>query len=838
MNMLKKIIIFISLMLFCMSYLLAKDSDELFLKLNKKAKTNLKDLPSYCKKDYQKLLKKYPDRLMSFLLAYEESGSLAQVEASIIEDHYLSVKELMIEKNIDQADEFFLSYIAKLTVTEEPISRYRQEFESADGLNLKQIRAEVTDEEELYRIAMLKTNELLRYKPTSGRDQGPLDVANKSLYGRCEEWQILLVSIARTLGLPARPASTPWWAHQDDNHAWAEFYINGSWCFDGDYFPKQSWIAGLSNKMIIITASGSLPSKDEEVLSQGEFGAYINSIANYADDKTRTLNIKIIDSNGEPVPNCPIGINVYNTYSLRPQTYIRSDENGEKRLSVGAGAFYLMAIKDSLVALQFIPAEGEKEQDITITLDSTELYRQKAYLHYPNRELNFEENPQIWREQNQIANDRWQAKVEWFENEISKLNIEDSLVVKVLEASRLNYSVWYDYLSRNEYSPEWLQILLDNDEKDLWLAKSAGYIQRHKDWFDYVYPLIKDMDRNLLLNIFDPSTLYEPQPWQSYYLANKNKEEAMYPKSMILTKIESPSPEQVIAYFSKKHKQNHAKSMRGLLPLEVALEQKYLNSYQYKMLAISYLRANRIPAIYTRLDNVIGVYDEDNWKYYDISKNEFYQQNKAYDEELSHKLTITCVDENKQPLSLSKNQIQICFFKDGQFFPLYEPIEYLENGVYTTNVPAEGMYYAQIGYRQSDSLTVYFLEPLIVDGDSVTELNLICDFYPRGWSNAEQFLQPIINEIEALGYQYAIVGNITHENSLRMANKLLENEKEFVMLGYSESKSKDFNYLVSPALIETMSEIPSLANRTITLIKSTEDGDWRMYEGLWDKLLD
>ncbi|HPY96943.1 MAG TPA: transglutaminase domain-containing protein [Candidatus Cloacimonadota bacterium] len=835
----KKLILFFLITTIMLTGLIAKDNDELYNILFQKAQANINSLPSYCKKDYQSLLKKYPDRLMSFLLAYEESGSLAAGQSTIIENHYLSLKDLMDEKGISQPDEFFLSYIAKLTVTEEPISNYRHVFESEDNLDLKKIRATVKDDEDLYRVAMLKTNEILRYKPTSGRDQGPLDVANKSLYGRCEEWQILLVSIARTLGLPARPVSTPWWAHQDDNHAWAEFYINGTWRFDGDYYPNQSWIAGLSNKMIIITASSSLPAEDEEVLSQGEFGASVNSIKHYALENTRTLNIKVLDEANKPIPHCPIGIEVYNTYSLRPQTFIRCDENGEKTLSVGAGAFYLLAIKDSLSALQFIPAEGDKVQDITISLKNTVLSQEKSYMKYPNKQLNFTENPQSWREQSQTANDRWQAKVDKFEKEIKELNITDSLFVKVLETSRLNYRVWYDYLSKNPYSKEWLQALLDSDEKDLWLAESANYIERHQNWFEFIYPQISAMNKELILNIINPNTLYEPQPWQSYYLPSKDQSKNIYPKSMILKSKETPSPQQVIKHFSKKHKLNNKESLQGLLPLEIALNQKNLNSYQYKMLAINYLRANRIPAMYTRLPNVAGVYTNGSWNYYDLVKNEFFEQDSSTNEEEStQKITITCLDEEDQPITLEDHQLQISFIKDGQFFTLYEPINYEGNGVYTTNIPEKGMHYAQLGYRQSDSLTVYYLEPLKKNGQLIKDLSIVCDYFPRSWNDAEQFLSPIITEIEELGYNYAVVGNITHENSLRMAINLKNNEKTFVFLGYSESKSDAYTYQVSNVLLELIKEIPSMSNRTITLAKSDKDGKWKMYEGLWNKLLD
>ncbi|MBP7562729.1 MAG: transglutaminase domain-containing protein, partial [Candidatus Cloacimonetes bacterium] len=437
-------LIFLFSMLFCLMFsaLYADTSDNLLKTLINKAEKNLSVLPSYCKKDYTALLKKYPDLLMSFLLSYEENGRLAVVNPDIIESHYLSVKALMKEKGITKPDAFFLSYVAKLTVSDEAISDYRRFFEqpaseNKTGANLLKLRQEAKSEEDLYRLAMLKTNEYLRYKPTSGRDQGPLDVATKSLYGRCEEWQILFVSICRTLGLPARAASTPWWAHQDDNHAWSEIYINGAWHYDGDYYPDQNWFTGLSNKMVIITADGSLPSEEDEVLSQDEYGAVINSIRFYAGENTRTMKIKVLDKEGKPVAKCPLSINVYNTYSLRPQTYTLCDENGEKSLSVGAGAFYLLAFKDGFNAIRYIPAGGDKEQSIQLILDKSDIPAQSVDMKYPPRQVHSKENPQEWRDANQQASNNWQAKIDHAENQIKALtnnyNPQDSLFIKLLK---------------------------------------------------------------------------------------------------------------------------------------------------------------------------------------------------------------------------------------------------------------------------------------------------------------------------------------------------------------------------------------------------------------------
>jgi len=83
----------------------------------------------------------------------------------------------------------------------------------------------------------------------AGRDQTPLDITQKSLYGRCEEMQILFVAAARTVGLPSRAASTPWWAHMDNKSRlgggisrWTGGFTPVIW--DAAYFPNQTWFSG------------------------------------------------------------------------------------------------------------------------------------------------------------------------------------------------------------------------------------------------------------------------------------------------------------------------------------------------------------------------------------------------------------------------------------------------------------------------------------------------------------------------------------------------------------------------------------------------------------------
>jgi hypothetical protein len=856
----KTIIVLLAIMLMGWASLAAKETDALYLKLKKQAERNLKRLPAPAKKDYSTLLKNHPDRLMAFLLAYEENGRLAAADPQVVENHYRSVRELMQEQNISQPDEFFLSYVAKITVSDEAITNYRDYFEQAplltsDSLlallNLKEYRQLEEDALNRYRQACLKATELLVYKPTSGRDQSPLDVATKSLYGRCEESQILFAALCRTLGIPARAASTPWWAHQDDNHAWVEVFLNGSWHYSGDsdggYWPDQTWFTGLADKMVIITADSSLPAPEDEVLSQDEYGAVVNSIRYYAGDDTRELNLEVSDKDGFPVSNCPVGIYVYNYNSLRPIAFTRCDERGRKTITVGRGAFFLAAVKDSLVKLRFIPATSYKELNIDLVLETSALDQYSVVLEYPGRKTEFRDAPQSWKDDVKLAKQKWQLGIDSAEQAGERWrDFGDSLTTQILKKSKLNYPEYLLFLSGGRveteayYKPsypllaDWEKVLLKNDEKDLWQADWKLFLKMYNS-FASMFPQVKDLPEQEMLNLFEPTVFYENLPWMSYYKSEYDKYTSFYPQDMMVKNVSKPTPQQVIRHFRKRHKVNPNKALNGLLPLEIALAQKNLTAYQYKILACYYLRANGIPANYTRIPNVVSVYTEGEWRYYDLLRNAYHSFETATEQEY-RMVEFSFTDENDQPVSLKPEQVQISFFKDGQFFPTNEQPDYKGNGRYETKVPKQGSFYAQIGYRNSDSLTVYYLRPLTAGAEPVSHISLKLDLFHQQWKQAEAFLKPVTDELERLGYEYAVLGSFTRENSLRMAAKLEETGKAYLFTGFEDGMVERFNYLSLPVMKELVQAEPSLQTRTVTLVHRAESGDWQMYEGVWDNL--
>lgn len=99
---------------------------------------------------------------------------------------------------------------------------------------------------------------------SSARDQGPLTTIQRE-FGRCEEGVILHVCAARAVGIPARSCHTPYWAVNDNNHAWVEVWADGRWWFLGGGEVagelNQTWFVGPASRagIVISAAFGDVP---------------------------------------------------------------------------------------------------------------------------------------------------------------------------------------------------------------------------------------------------------------------------------------------------------------------------------------------------------------------------------------------------------------------------------------------------------------------------------------------------------------------------------------------------------------------------------------------------
>jgi len=818
--------LFILLLLLCSSLnaalpdqLTRSGNPELYLEINTLARENLENLPRYQQREYGKLLSSQDDILMSFLIAYEEDAKLAEADPATILSNYSEILALLEIQPLQYSPEFFLSYIAKQSVSDERITPYRREMLDAGLADVITIE----DPLQRYRAAASWCVEKLKFEQTSGRDLSPVDIVHRSLAGRCEEMQILFVAAARTVGLASRPASTPYWAHMDNNHAWAEIWLDDGWQYTGDmdaaYFPNQTWFSGMVDKTVLILAQGSLAADEDDVLISGRYDAVINSTPNYAAERTRNIEIRSIDQTGEAIPEVKVAVMVYNWGALRPIIVLKTDENGRLSFSAGSGDFFLSAYKDGKHAL--LPINASESSDISAELElaSDNSLELDLMLSYPANESARGEAPQSYRDDISHRKELWEATMQSWREEVTASGIADSLEIAL--NTRGNFAEYRRfYLKHQPVDQGFLEFLGSYDPKFLWQADA--------DLFEALYRFWQAHDPDSPRQLFYPTVFYEelPRAWASRRGAK------LYPDDFVLVgKSPRDRMKKVLNRMQKLYEIDARKALSGLLRMDIAAKMKYLTDYQYRILAISMLRANGIPADFTRLPDNILVYLDDEWHYYDLKAGAFSGQG-SEDARLAE-LTLYIEDQDGMPLDISPDRLTLNRFIDGIFYTINAPFSKKQAGVFSADLP-EGELFLHFGYRINDSRTALQVHQIL---DDTPSLKLIARDYPRAWEDADEELLLVIDPQLLQDKDLIILGNHDHENSLRILDHFLalDTELDYAFIGHTRIGSRRLeNYIFSPAWQTLVNEgyLPALPG--ITLYKSA-DG-WKSYIGRWESL--
>jgi len=219
------------------------------------------------------------------------------------------------------------------------------------------------------------------FKRSSGRDQDPLTTI-RSGFGRCEEEMILVIAAMRSIGIPARSCSTPYWAHCDNNHAWVEVWTNGKWHYLGGCEPKKTlndaWFTRSAGRAILVvsTAFGDYYG-DEPVLKRYGRSTLINSTAVYGD--THDMNVSLFDSAGEPMIDQRVIFSLYNYGTMMPILSLKTDSSGMCTFNSGKGTLLLSAGKDDYSSLMITHAETD-QADLHLT--TTDIIQELTEIDY------------------------------------------------------------------------------------------------------------------------------------------------------------------------------------------------------------------------------------------------------------------------------------------------------------------------------------------------------------------------------------------------------------------------------------------------------------------------
>ncbi|MCD4795771.1 MAG: transglutaminase-like domain-containing protein, partial [Candidatus Cloacimonetes bacterium] len=665
----------------------------------------------------------------------------------------------------------------------------------------------------------------------------PITIQQKSNIGRCGEMQVFFISACRTIGIPARPAWTPWWGHMDNNHAWTEVFVDGKWYYVGaaepDYYLNSTWFTSAVNKALLVLARSTFPDSTEEVVVKSSRNNYINSTSFYQD--TRKVKFTVVDSAGNPVPKAVINIMAFNFSMLRTLLGIKTDSTGTKEVTIGKGGFLAIARKDSLFDYKVIPFDDSTiSNEFQFTLKERTLESEDLVFQFPDVKTEREKEPDFFKERKKLIVEKYNERIKNFQSTpIPEYAQEaDSSFVEIFEKCRNNKQSLLDFIVINPDIPEifWEKIS-SIDVKFFWEAS----VTQWQNLFDFYMELEdKELSDTKWKNLLSPSVFYEVLP------------ETCVPQELKkwkdISALEAIS--QIIEELHSRYKIEEDSASAGLLSLDKMLEAEFLQDYNFKTLSCYVLRANHIPAQYTRIPSTIVVMADSVWQNYDVKKNNFVKHTSVKQQEKEVEslafIEFKLVDKDFLPVTLNPDNISTTIFQDGRFYHNDRQLDYDKENSILSGELEKGDYYIQLGIRENSETTKVKLVALHIDRQVEMKETFIFKDFKRDWKKAGKkyfaFLDSL--RIEKNADYVILLGDYDDEPVQRLATKTRSNlgEQKFVWTGKNDPPEVVSNYIPSDAYEKFMEDHPELKHRLITFYYDSENEKWMMFEGNWDLL--
>jgi transglutaminase-like putative cysteine protease len=414
---------------------------------------------------------------LQFLFAYMPWADLAEYNGAFFLDnvrHSFMVQEAMPwGKTIPE--DIFRHYVLPVRVNNESLDSarwvfYRELEARVKGLSLENAALEVNR----------WCHEKVTYKSTDGRTSSPLNTVMNA-YGRCGEESVFTVAALRSVGIPARQVYVPRWAHSDDNHAWVEVWIDGTWKYLGACEPEpalnRGWFTGPAKRaMLVHTRVFGKYRGDEEVVTSERDYAVINSTAIYAEVTQPTVTV--VDEKGNPVEHAKVEFGLYNYAEFYPIATLITDQQGRCSISIGKGDILLHATDGTRCTWN--KHNLRTDSIITLTLKTCELPPHHDVWHFdiPDEvaaqteslpELVVAEHKRLLAQEDSIRN----AYTATFPTReqlalfAQQINAPEDSIVKYLSMSQGNYQEIMSFLKWLELQPMvYYQAVQDNVVQD------------------------------------------------------------------------------------------------------------------------------------------------------------------------------------------------------------------------------------------------------------------------------------------------------------------------------------------------------------------------------------
>jgi transglutaminase-like putative cysteine protease/peroxiredoxin len=319
----------------------------------------------------------------AFLVANLPSVYLVSADCETLLEHltYSYKTKEIFDWAKEIPEEIFFSYVLAPIVTQEPLEKWRKYLFERIYPRVKGMKTAEGIALEINRWCAQRAG----YKPTQARDQGVFETLKRGV-GRCEELMILYIYAARSVGLPAREVSTPFWSTCDSNHAWVEVWCSGKWHYLGACEPANSldkgWFSQSVTRAPLVTSCTFGTPESENIYRKEKRWCVINSTGNYS--TTCDLEIAVLDGNKNVVAKGPVYFCVFNSGALLPFAKRETDENGKASISLGIGDFFVSAGKEKEFAWKIVTTKAGEKISETLTIAEKTNYPDGLYwLRYP-----------------------------------------------------------------------------------------------------------------------------------------------------------------------------------------------------------------------------------------------------------------------------------------------------------------------------------------------------------------------------------------------------------------------------------------------------------------------
>lgn len=196
---------------------------------------------------------------------------------------------------------------------------------------------------------------------------------------------IFYIAAARSVGIAARQAWTPYWPKMDNNHAWVEIWDGENWAFLGAAEPaaalNEAWFKNtVKSAALVFSSAFGVPEDAEEIYRKESNYAIINSTRNYVEYPAK-LVITLLNERKEKLKRMSLYIYLFNFGGLRPVARLVTDTKGQANITINQGDYFISAgLKDSRY-FQKITIDSS-ESRVEIVLQKSRLISGSFWLNY------------------------------------------------------------------------------------------------------------------------------------------------------------------------------------------------------------------------------------------------------------------------------------------------------------------------------------------------------------------------------------------------------------------------------------------------------------------------